>query len=75
MVLMDAENNFVSIWWKGGEPSKRPSPIHSGGVNALMADGHVRYIKYNSIPDGYNYTRKPEWKAFWAYNTHYAIDI
>ena len=75
MVLMDAENNFVSIWWKGGEPSKRPSPIHSGGVNALMADGHVRYIKYNSIPDGYNYTRKPEWKAFWAYNTHYDIDI
>ena len=71
MVLMDAAFYLVSLWWKGGEPTHNPSPVHSGGVNALMADGHVSYIKYNAIPDGYNYTRTPEMKSFWYFQTHY----
>ena len=69
MVLMDSIFHTVSLWWKSAEEEYSPAPVHADGVNALMLDGHVRYIKYNAIPDGYNYTRNAQTRLFWNYNT------
>ena len=70
MVVMDAIFHTVSLWWKSAEENCSPAPVHADGVNALMLDGHVRYIKYNAIPDGYNYHLKPETKLFWEFNAN-----
>ena len=68
MVVMDSMNTSVSLWWKGAEPDNRPEPVHAEGVNALMVDGHVRYLKYYAIPDGYTYHKKTETNLFWNFN-------
>ena len=68
MVVMDSMNASVSLWWKSAEVNNRPEPVHAEGVNALMVDGHVRYLKYYAIPDGYTYHKKTETNLFWNFN-------
>jgi len=67
-LLMDSMNASVSLWWKSAssQANNRPYPIHSGGCNNLMLDGHVEYRKFAEIPDASNYT---QWEKglFWNY--------
>ncbi|MBE6373040.1 MAG: prepilin-type N-terminal cleavage/methylation domain-containing protein [Lentisphaerae bacterium] len=66
-LLMDCRKLLVYLSWKSssGAANNCPYPIHSGGCNILMLDGHVEFRKFESIPDIYNYTRTNEDKIFW----------
>jgi len=64
-LLMDARKLLVYLSWKSGAVNNCPYPIHSGGCNVLMLDGHVEFRKYQNIPDIYNYTQSIENKIFW----------
>ena len=67
-LLMDGLGNSVSLWWKSSSSmtNNAPYPIHSGGCNNLMLDGHVEFRKFADIPDAYNYTQGDR-ALFWNY--------
>ena len=67
-LLMDAKTPQVDLSWKSAasEADHCPWPIHSGGCNIMMLDGHVEYRKMAAIPDIYNYLGRNE-KLFWEY--------
>ena len=67
-LLMDGLKNAVSLWWKSNSShaGNAPYPIHSGGCNILMLDGHVEYRKFADIPHAYNYTQGDK-ELFWNY--------
>ena len=66
-LLMDSRKLLVYLSWKSssGAAENCPYPIHSGGSNVLMLDGHVEFRKYDSIPDIYNYNKTIEGQIFW----------
>ena len=67
-LLMDGLSNSVSLWWKSSSTMTEncPYPIHSGGCNILMLDGHVEYRKFSDIPHAYNYTQGDK-ELFWNF--------
>ena len=68
-LLMDTtQTEQISLWWKSDSTKahKTPYPIHSGGCNILMLDGHVEWRKFGDIPHAYNYT-KGDNEVFWHY--------
>ena len=67
-LIMDSKTVQVDLSWKSAasEAERCPWPIHSGGCNIMMLDGHVEYRKMAAIPDIYNYLGRNE-KLFWEY--------
>ena len=67
-LIMDSSNTrSIYLEWKYNKPDNAPNPIHMGGCNIMMLDGHAEWRRFERIPDYYNYTTVPDGELFWKY--------
>ena len=49
MIVQNAESGGCKLWQNNSQ-----TPIHAGGSNFLLADGHVKWLRGSSVSGGSN---------------------
>ena len=67
-LIMDSNKSQIYLSWLSASSAAGhgPNPIHSGGCNIMMLDGHIEYRKMEAIPTIYNYKTSNQ-ELFWKY--------
>ena len=65
-LIMDSNKTQIALAWQSSADGYGPNPIHSGGCNIMMLDGHIEYRKMEAIPTINNYKTNNE-ELFWKY--------